>query len=322
MKKLIMISVILPTYNSVQFLTERLITIINQTYTNWECIVIDGFSSDGTWEELIKIANNDTRFLLFQYPAKGPYDAWNKGIELAKGEYIYIATSDDTMSDNILQVMYENLISQPSCKIAHCKLSLIDKNGALLKDNWDKYYPSLFYGSLMNKYHIRQAPLDGILYCGIKTIYTSITQLLIKKEVFEYLGLFKTDEGSIADFEWGLRVGTNYNILHIPLELATWRKHDEQLTTNDIQTDYHTYTYLYKKVKEQARNLKLFLTTIDFIKLKYYYLNDFLYYYLETNNSFKFRLLKKIITIKKSNNIQFIQGIYYRNKLNRLIKLC
>jgi hypothetical protein len=62
-------------------------------------------------------------------------------------------------------------------------------------------------------------------------VYTSLTQLLIRRSVFDKIGLFRTDWGSEGDFEWGMRAALMCNVLHIPETLATWRIHAEQATT-------------------------------------------------------------------------------------------
>lgn len=240
-----MISIVLPTYNSIEFLERRLSSIVEQTCQNWECIVVDGYSKDGTWERLSSLASKDKRFKLYQKPARGPYNAWNEGIKLSSSEYIYIATSDDTMNLNCLQVMHENLENHRECSIAHCNLTIIDRNEATIESaNWEEYLPRRYFKNLLDVKHIRVAPHDGILHCGLKTVYSSITQLLIKKEVFDKYGLFLEKVGSIADVEWGMRVSLLENILHIPLYLATWRKHENQLTTDEIQSNPLTYSKL------------------------------------------------------------------------------
>ena len=230
-----MISIILPTYNSIEFLEERVQTILSQTIIDWECLVIDGESSDGTWEYLNNIALKDTRFKMFQYPPKGVYNAWNIGVEKAKGDYIYFATSDDTMSSNCLEEFLKAFDLAPSCNIAHSCLKIIDKNSLLVqKLNWRSFPAQQYFGALTDKYHIRKAPLSGILYATHQTIIHSFTQVLIKKSVFDTCGLFLENQGPAADLEWGMRVGLTECIVHIPLELATWRVHSNQLTTQVI----------------------------------------------------------------------------------------
>jgi hypothetical protein len=83
---------------------------------------------------------------------------------------------------------------------------------------------------LIDREHIRFAPHDGLLHCGVKTVYTSITQLLIRRSLFDRVGLFLTNFGSLADFEWEIRASLLANTVHIPKYLATWRVHQDQGT--------------------------------------------------------------------------------------------
>lgn len=229
-----MISLILPTYNSIEFLEERVNTIRNQTITDWECVVIDGKSTDGTWEYLCNIASKDARFRMHQFAPKGVYNAWNIGVKKAKGDYIYIATSDDTMTSNCLEELLKGFALAPSCSIAHCCLKIIDEKSEKKEElNWIKFSAQQYFEGLTNKYHIRKAPLVGILYATHQTIIHSFTQVLIRSEVFNKIGYFIEDKGPKADLEWGMRAGLAVDMVHIPLELATWRVHNNQLTLID-----------------------------------------------------------------------------------------
>jgi GT2 family glycosyltransferase len=139
---------------------------------------------------------------------------------------VYIATSDDTMTVDFLEIMVKALDEHPECDLAHCKLKIIDENGAPHPTySWDKFFFNHYFGDLVQKKHIRFAPHDGLLHCGVKTVYTSITQLLIRRSLFNRVGLFLTNYGSIADFEWDMRASLVANTLHIPEYLATWN-HD------------------------------------------------------------------------------------------------
>lgn len=231
------ISIILPVFNTQRYIQARIDSILNQTYKDWECIVIDGFSIDGSWEKLIKVAGSDKRFQLFQFPPKGPYDAWNKGIVKSKGDYIYIATSDDTMAHDCLEKLVAGLEEHSDCGLAHCNLTIIDEEGNDLNNrgwDWARFPPGQYFGSWYSKKHKRIAPHDAVLYGSLHTIYHSITQLLIRRNLFEKTGLFRTDMGSSADFEWGMRAAFLTNTVHVPEYLATWRVHSQQGTQADF----------------------------------------------------------------------------------------
>ena len=240
------VSILLPNLNNRPYLDERIRTITDQTFSDWELIVVDNYSDDGAWKFFQECAKKDPRIKISQAPREGMYANWNNCIRLAKGEYVYIATSDDTMSPNFLEIMVTSLDEYPGCDLAHCKLKIIDENGdphpAL---NWDKFYSTVYFGELINKRHIRAAPHDGLLHCGVRTVYTSITQLLIRRCLFDKVGLFLTDYGSIADFEWEMRASLVADTIHVPGYLATWRVHREQGTSLDfIDSSKHRQKFM------------------------------------------------------------------------------
>jgi glycosyltransferase involved in cell wall biosynthesis len=73
-----------------------------QTFRDWEAIVLDSHSTDGSWEFFRSVASNDWRFRLYQIPREGVYAALNRGMELVSGEFLLIATCDDTMHADFL----------------------------------------------------------------------------------------------------------------------------------------------------------------------------------------------------------------------------
>lgn len=229
------VSVALPNLNNRRFLTERLDSIVNQTLIDWELIIVDSYSDDGAWELIQEYAAHDRRFRISQAPRDGIYPNLNRCIAQAGGNYVYIATSDDTMSPNCLEKMVNALDLHSECSICHTCLTAIDEHGSEIADFAELLRPAQFYGELMKKSHIRYAPYDGILHCALYTVYTSLTQLLIRRSVFEQIGLFRDDWGSESDFEWGMRASLVYNVVHIPETLATWRIHSQQATQNESQ---------------------------------------------------------------------------------------
>ena len=90
-----LVSVIVATFNSEKTLNGALTSVCNQTYQNWECIIVDGVSKDSTLEIIEMFEKKDTRFRHISEPDKGIYDALNKGVALAKGEWVYVLGSDD-----------------------------------------------------------------------------------------------------------------------------------------------------------------------------------------------------------------------------------
>jgi glycosyltransferase involved in cell wall biosynthesis len=227
------VSICMPHLNSQPFTEERMETIVRQTLRDWELIIVDSNSDDGSREVLERYASADPRIRLVEAPRDGIYTNLNRALKLCSGEYVYIATSDDTMTPNCLEQMVESLERNPDCGLCHCCLEIIDTNGRAAEEtnaweNWDRQKNC--FGEWIRIHHVRRAPHDGILHFGWGTVYTSLTQLLVRRRVFEELGLFRTDCSSYADFEWGMRVGLTENVVHLPRKLATWRRHTRQAT--------------------------------------------------------------------------------------------
>jgi len=224
------VSICLPNLNTRAFLPERLATIFAQTFSDWELVVVDNYSEDGAAEYLIEQAKREPRMRFSQAPREGMYANWNNCVRLSQGEYIYIATSDDTMMPACLERMVESLERNPDCEIAHCKLLTIDRTGAPVPQAWENSFITQFFGDWMERPHVRMAPHDGLLYCAERCVYTSITQLLIRRRLFDRIGPFRTDFDSEGDWEWEMRASLLVNTVHVPETLASWRVHPEQAT--------------------------------------------------------------------------------------------
>ncbi|SEQ09355.1 Glycosyltransferase involved in cell wall bisynthesis [Hyunsoonleella jejuensis] len=105
-----MISIIMPIYNRAHVIEETINSIKGQTYTDWECIIVDDGSTDKTVETLKQLVKNDERFQLYKRPrdlVKGPSACRNYGFTKIKGDYIQFFDSDDIMHPDHLKLKME-----------------------------------------------------------------------------------------------------------------------------------------------------------------------------------------------------------------------
>lgn len=101
-----LVSIIIPTFNRADLITQTLDTVIAQTYTHWECIIVDDESTDNSTEILQKYIELDPRFQLHSRPKdriKGANACRNYGFELSKGEFVKWFDSDDLMSPDFIE---------------------------------------------------------------------------------------------------------------------------------------------------------------------------------------------------------------------------
>lgn len=225
------ISVCMPNFNGLSFLQTSLEGVLSQSHANWELIVVDGGSEDGSWELLVDRAQLDPRIRVCREPKEGIYSAINRCIGRATGEFIYILPSDDVMSPDCLEKMVIALDERRDCDIAHCTLKVIGDDALKMSQWWaDESLFALSSGPWVDQLHIRKAPFDGLLHLYGETVYTSLTQLLIRRALFDRVGLFENRWGSIGDFNWTMRAGLVANTIHVPDTWAGWRLHPNQAT--------------------------------------------------------------------------------------------
>ena len=176
-----LVSVCLPNLNTLPHLQERIDTIFAQTYPNWELVVSDNFSQDGAWAFFEELARKDERVSIAQAPREGMYANWNNCLRRARGDYMYIATSDDGMAPDCLQKLVTALEQHKDCELAHCPLVIVDGAGvSMTEPSWpDCTAFGRGMGELLRRPHLRRAPYDGLLHLTGWNAYLSITQLLI-----------------------------------------------------------------------------------------------------------------------------------------------
>lgn len=122
------VSVIIPNYNHDKFLNRRIDSVLNQTYTNFEVILLDDCSTDKSWEIIQSYSNHEkvSTIVRNEKNSGSPFSQWKKGISLAKGELIWIAESDDYADHSLL----ENLIAlyNDDVVVAYSKSIWVDEN--------------------------------------------------------------------------------------------------------------------------------------------------------------------------------------------------
>ena len=118
-----MVSVIIPNYNHAAFLQQRIDSVLNQTYTDFEIILLDDCSTDIS-KTIIEKYRDHPKFAHIIYNEKNSgstFNQWKKGIEIAKGDLIWIAESDDWCEPELLSVLVNGLENNPTCVVAFCQ---------------------------------------------------------------------------------------------------------------------------------------------------------------------------------------------------------
>jgi len=128
------VSVCLPVYNGERFLTEAIESVLNQTYKDFELLIIDDCSSDGSEELINKFLKRDKRIRYLQNPTNiGLFQNYNECIKRAAGTYIKLFAQDDVFHLSILEKMVEILENKPRVALVSCAKEWISETGELIE---------------------------------------------------------------------------------------------------------------------------------------------------------------------------------------------
>ena len=223
---IIKFSIIVPTLNSKIYLDKCLRSILNQTYKNFEIIVVDGGSNDGTIDYLKSYGD---KIKWISEIDEGQADAINKGIKMSNGNWITWQNSDDYYSDDNALLMFSDAIkSNPSKKLFVGNINLVDKSCRILRDV--KYFKPSFYSLLY----------EGMTLTNQSSVWSSALNI--------ELGMLKNLKINF-DYEWYLRILKNYPDcgFHINHTIGCFRLHKLQKTQNQNLEDLTNL----KKIKNQ-----------------------------------------------------------------------
>lgn len=132
-----LISIIVPNYNHALFLKKRLESVYNQSYPHFEVILLDDASTDNSIEILNAYKNHPktAHFITNNINSGSPFKQWQKGVELVKGELIWIAESDDYAATNFLEQVIQPLIDNKEIGLVYCQSMVVDENNKELYIN-------------------------------------------------------------------------------------------------------------------------------------------------------------------------------------------
>jgi glycosyltransferase involved in cell wall biosynthesis len=122
------VTVIIPNYNHAAYLRQRIDSVLHQTYQDFELIILDDCSTDNSQEIIGSYANHPkvSQIILNKTNSGSTFLQWEKGISLAKGNFIWIAESDDWCEPTLLEVLMEGINQDVNCVISYCQLYCVN----------------------------------------------------------------------------------------------------------------------------------------------------------------------------------------------------
>ena len=201
-----MISVVLPTYNGAKYIEQSIKSILNQTYSDWELIVVDDCSSDNKKKIVEKYVEIDDRIKLVHNCINRKLPAsLNIGFELAKGEYFTWTSDDNAYAVDAFEKM-KNAMVENDVDFVFADYDIIDQDDYILFD-------------------VKTGPIEEIVLNNVIGAC-----FLYKRNIHNELKGYNTKRFLVEDYDFWLRVYWNYKMYHIEEKLYFYRIHRRSLT--------------------------------------------------------------------------------------------
>ena len=266
------ISVIIPNYNHARFLDERIQSVLYQSYKNFEVIILDDKSTDNSVEVIEKYRNNPqiTHIIYNEKNSGSTFKQWSKGFSLAKGDYIWIAESDDsceyTLLENLVKKIDENIV------VAYARSLQIDENNIKRP-----YFLQKFIGPqdfiMKGEAYIKQ-------YLSINNFISNASSAIFRKDIAITLNPQYSEMKGEGDWLFWIEMLECGDIAFINKPLNFFRQHSnnttQQLGNNGVGFIEHKKTFDYLVHKKYIRGINIFKSKISNINkyLHYNYIND------------------------------------------------
>lgn len=287
-----LVSIIVPIYNQEKFLAETLHSILKQTYSNWECILVNDGSTDDSIEVIKKFLAQDNRFHFINSENKGVSHARNLALKQIKGDFILFLDGDDLIHSEKIAKAISNFENDQQVSI------VFNTTNYFLNTIENTLFPMKLDASLMNY-------KDLLLYWNEKIIIP-IHSAIISKSLFEGIE-FNTDLTAQEDWLVWLRLfQKNPKVIVNDEVLSYYRKHNSSRTQS------------YSLIGDHIKALKIFENYVEADNYNLLLLNQIERYYTKSKkNGTELNAIKASKTYRTS---LFIKKVLIKFGLFKIIK--
>ncbi|MFA5770905.1 MAG: glycosyltransferase family A protein [Patescibacteria group bacterium] len=212
------ISVLMPAYNAEKYISEAIESILNQTFKDFEFIIIDDCSTDKTWEAIEDYAKKDSRIIALRNEVNLKMSrALNRGLALANGKYIARMDADDWSYPNRLHKQFIFMENNPKIGISGGSMNICDENLNIKS---------------IRKYNLTDREIRKNIFKYSPFCHPLI---IIKKEVFDKVGKYDTNFNPAEDYELYFRIGEFYKFGNLDDILLKYRLVEKSMTTGSTK---------------------------------------------------------------------------------------
>ena len=238
------VSAIIPNYNHARYLRQRIESVLGQTYQNFEVILLDDCSTDESQTILREYAGDPRVRMEFNEKNSGStFKQWNKGVLLARGEYVWIAESDDYADPQLLETLVSRLDAEPSAVLCNCRSWRVSSDGEILGT-----LDSDLAGLDAHRW-TADFLADGSEECRTYLVrgntVLNASSVVFRKEVYERVG--GADESLVYCGDWKLWASmalTGGGIAYIGQPLNFYRLHEVTVTSKSQRDGTDAFEFL------------------------------------------------------------------------------
>ena len=207
------ISVILPVYNTEAYVREAVESILAQTFTDFELIIINDGSTDGSGAILRELAARDTRIVLVERPNGGLISALNDGLEMARADLIARMDADDVAMPERFALQHARMVQEPELAVLGSFFNIIDKDGSIIR----------LYDDLPVTPTEARSAVGGFLVAH--------PAVMMRRNAVLKAGGYRKAFCHAEDYELWLRMSDlGYAIANLPRPLLNWREHGDNVS--------------------------------------------------------------------------------------------
>lgn len=250
---MVKVSVIVPNYNYVRYLPQRLDSIFNQDFSDFEVILLDDCSVDGSQNYLKEqtiLHHAVTHCVLNEKNSGNPFEQWAKGIAMAKGEYIWIAESDDYCEKSFLGKMVSLLDANPDVSYVLCGSHLVDSDNNPIAKNYDKWPLSSDDDHHAYKYSSKTYLKHFMLWYNASY---NASMILFRKKSFEKVLMDFSAFRYCGDWLFWIKMAEVGNVVVLHERLNYFRRHQKSVTyisdggERQMREKFMIYSYLWEQ---------------------------------------------------------------------------
>jgi glycosyltransferase involved in cell wall biosynthesis len=220
-----LVSVIVPNYNHARFIHKRLDSIINQSHTNCEIIILDDCSTDGSQDILNHyehIYKNVTHYVVNSKNSGSPFIQWERGLKLAKGDFIWIAESDDFAAEDFLEKCLQVFSTDQQIGLVYTQSYVVDENADVIRDNID--WTKDIDPNRWNVPFVNDGKKEAKNYLLKRNVIPNASAVVVKRSCFDSLFFWPKHMKMLGDWVIWTQLLANANVAYVPERLNYFRE--------------------------------------------------------------------------------------------------